>query len=158
MMTPNQISLVRDTWQRVIPIQQQAAMIFYDKLFAPDPSLRALFKGDFEEQKLKLMKMIGIAVSSLDRLDDIMPGLKSLGARHDSYGVKPKHYATVGVALLGASETGLGSAFTPDVKAAWTGAYIVLSQSMQTAATDTTSAHRVAPTSPALTPATQPAT
>jgi hemoglobin-like flavoprotein len=143
---------VRDTWQSVIPIQQQAATIFYDKLFAADPSLRTLFKGDLDEQKLKLMKMIGVAVTSLDRLDDIMPGLKSLGARHDAYGVRPKHYATVGAALLGALETGLGAAFTPDVKAAWTSAYVVLSQSMQTAASDATSAHRVASTSPALTP------
>src|SRR5262245_8361026 len=101
MMTPNQIRLVRDTWQSVIPIQQQAATLFYDKLFEADPSLRALFKGDFEEQKLKLMKMIGVAVRSLDRLDDIMPGLRNLGARHDTYGVEPKHYATVGAALLG---------------------------------------------------------
>src|SRR5690606_24931693 len=99
-MTPKQISLVQSTWEMVVPIQKQAATIFYDKLFAADPSLRPLFKGDLEEQKDKLMKMIGIAVNSLDHLDEIVPAVQDLGRRHQGYGVKPKDYMTVGSALL----------------------------------------------------------
>lgn len=135
-MTPKQISLVQATWESVLPIQQQAATIFYDKLFAADPSLRSLFKSDLEEQKLKLMKMIGIAVNSLDRLDDIVPAVQDLGRRHQVYGVKPKDYMTVGGALLATLEVGLGPAFTPDVKEAWATAYGVLSQAMQEAAAE----------------------
>jgi hemoglobin-like flavoprotein len=134
MMTPKQITLVQSTWDSVLPIQQQAATIFYDKLFAADPSLRALFKSNLEEQKIKLMKMIGVAVNSLDRLEDIVPAVQDLGRRHVAYGVKPKDYSTVGVALLGTLEAGLGSAFTTDVKEAWAAAYGVLSQAMQEAA------------------------
>ena len=135
-MTPKQIDLVQATWDSVLPIQQQAATIFYDKLFAADPSLKALFKGDLEEQKVKLMKMIGIAVSSLDRLDEIVPAVQDLGRRHQIYGVKPKDYLTVGAALLGTLETGLGAAFTPDVKEAWASAYGILAQAMQEAAAE----------------------
>lgn len=133
-MTPKQISLVQSTWESVIPIQIQAATIFYDKLFAADPSLEPLFKGDLEEQKIKLMKMIGIAVSSLDHLDDIVPAVQDLGRRHLAYGVKPKDYMTVGGALLSTLEAGLGPAFTPDVKEAWATAYGILSQAMLAAA------------------------
>lgn len=135
-MTPKQIDLVQATWDSVLPIQQQAATIFYDKLFAADPALKALFKGDLEEQKVKLMKMIGIAVSSLDRLDEIVPAVQDLGRRHQIYGVKPKDYLTVGAALLGTLETGLGAAFTPDVKEAWASAYGILAQAMQEAAAE----------------------
>lgn len=135
-MTPKQISLVQATWESVLPIQQQAATIFYDKLFAADPSLRSLFKSDLEEQKIKLMKMIGIAVSSLDRLDEIVPAVQDLGRRHQIYGVKPKDYMSVGTALLGTLEVGLGSAFTPDVKEAWAIAYGILAQAMQEAAAE----------------------
>ena len=130
-MTPKQISLVQATWESVLPISQTAATIFYDKLFAADPSLRALFKGDLEEQKIKLMKMIGVAVNSLDRLDDIVPAVKALGQRHVAYGVQPSHYATVGGALLATLEQGLGPAFTPDVKDAWATVYGVLAGAMQ---------------------------
>lgn len=133
-MTPKQISLVQSTWESVIPIQTQAATIFYDKLFAADPSLEPLFKNDLEEQKVKLMKMIGIAVSSLDHLDDIVPAVQDLGRRHLAYGVKPKDYMTVGGALLSTLEAGLGPAFTPDVKEAWATAYGILSQAMLAAA------------------------
>ena len=130
-MTPKQISLVQATWESVLPISQTAATIFYDKLFAADPSLRSLFKGDLEEQKIKLMKMIGVAVNSLDRLDDIVPAVKALGQRHVAYGVQPSHYDTVGGALLATLEQGLGPAFTPDVKDAWTTVYGVLAGAMQ---------------------------
>ncbi len=133
-MTPKQIGLVQSTWEMVIPIQKQAATIFYDKLFAADPSLKPLFKGDLEEQKDKLMKMIGIAVSSLDHLDDIVPAVQDLGRRHLAYGVKPKDYMTVGGALLSTLEAGLGPYFTPDVKEAWATTYGILSQAMLAAA------------------------
>ncbi len=130
-MTPKQISLVQATWESVLPISQTAATIFYDKLFAADPSLRPLFKGDLEEQKTKLMKMIGVAVNSLDRLDEIVPAVKALGQRHVGYGVQPKHYETVGRALLETLEQGLGPAFTPEVKEAWATVYGVLAGAMQ---------------------------
>ena len=42
------------------------------------------------------------------------------------YGVRDSHYDTVGRALLWTLEQGLGDAFTPDVKAAWTVVYGVL--------------------------------
>lgn len=130
-MTPKQISLVQGTWESVLPISQTAATIFYDKLFAADPSLRALFKGDLEEQKTKLMTMIGVAVNSLNHLDNIVPAVKALGRRHSSYGVQPSHYATVGGALLATLETGLGPAFTPEVRDAWATVYGVLAGAMQ---------------------------
>jgi hemoglobin-like flavoprotein len=133
-MTPKQISLVQSTWEMVVPIQKQAATIFYDKLFAADPSLRPLFKGDLEEQKDKLMKMIGIAVNSLDHLDEIVPAVQDLGRRHQGYGVKPKDYMTVGSALLSTLEAGLGPHFTPEVKEAWATVYGILSQAMLAAA------------------------
>ena len=41
----------------MIPIQKQAATFVYVELFAADPSLNALFKGNLEEQKSKLMMM-----------------------------------------------------------------------------------------------------
>lgn len=133
-MTPEQIALVRSSFASVVPIKETAADLFYGRLFELDPSLKPLFKGDMKEQGLKLMAMIGTAVGGLDRLDSIVPAVQALGRRHIGYGVKTEHYDTVGSALLWTLEQGLGAAFTPEVKSAWTSAYGVLAGTMKEAA------------------------
>jgi hemoglobin-like flavoprotein len=60
-----------------------------------------------------------------------VPVLKQLGERHASYGVADEHYGKVGSALIGALEEGLGDRFTPDVRAAWTEAFILISSLMR---------------------------
>ena len=109
-------------------------MMFYDRLFEIDPKLRKLFKEDVSDQSKKLMQMIATAVNALDKLETIVPAVKALGARHVDYGVVDQHYDTVAEALLRTLEKGLGEAFTPEVKASWTAAYIVLSDTMKAAA------------------------
>ena len=76
-----------------------------------------------EEQGRKLMRMLDVAVRSLDRVESISPVLKSLGASHVSYGVRPEHYDVVGAALLWTLRQALGEAFTPEVEEAWTATY-----------------------------------
>ncbi|PZP57549.1 MAG: hemin receptor [Azospira oryzae] len=136
-MTPQQIALVQSTWSKVVPIQDQAAKLFYDKLFEMDPSLRPLFKGDMVEQGRKLMAMINTAVNGLTRLNEIVPAVQALGRRHVGYGVKEAHYETVGAALLWTLEQGLGPSFTPEVRQAWATAYGLLAGVMKEAAAAT---------------------
>lgn len=129
-MTPETVQLVQGTWQKVVPISETAAALFYGKLFELDPSVKPLFTTDLKEQGKKLMQMIGFAVGSLTRLDELVPQVQELGRRHVGYGVKNEHYDTVGAALLWTLEQGLGEAFTPDVKAAWAEVYGVLAKTM----------------------------
>ena len=117
-MTPEQKILVQESFEKVAPISEQAAAIFYGKLFEMDPSLKPMFKGDIEEQGRKLMTMLGTAVRSLDNLEGLVPVVQKLGARHVDYGVQNSHYATVGAALLDTLAAGLGEDFTPEVKEA----------------------------------------
>jgi len=133
-MTPDQKTLVQESFKSVAPIADTAAKLFYQKLFVLDPELKSLFKGDMEEQGKKLMKMIATAVNALDRLDDIVPAVQDLGVRHVAYGVKDKDYDTVGEALLWTLEQGLGDLYTPEVQEAWTVVYGVLSDTMKGAA------------------------
>ena len=133
-MNRQQIDLVRTSFALVQPIAAQAAAIFYDKLFAADPSLRTLFRGDMAHQGERLMTMIGSAVGLLDRPDTLLPVLRQLGARHGGYGVVDAHYASVGTALLQTLEQGLGAAFTPEVRDAWVETYGLISRTMIEAA------------------------
>jgi hemoglobin-like flavoprotein len=132
-MTEKQKFLVQESFQKVQPIAEAAARLFYDRLFTLDPSLRSLFRGDLQEQGRKLMQMIGMAVKGLDRLDQLVPAVENLGRRHAGYGVRNEHYETVGTALLWTLEQGLGEDFTEDVKEAWATVYGLLAGVMQEA-------------------------
>ncbi|RJF89814.1 hemin receptor [Oleomonas cavernae] len=133
-MTPEQIDLVKQSFEKVVPIAPQAADLFYDRLFEIAPEVVPLFKGDMPTQGAKLMQALGLVVGSLDRLHEVLPAVKALAVRHVGYGVKEVHYTPVGAALLWTLEQGLGDQFTPAVKDAWIIAYGALSGVMIAAA------------------------
>ena len=134
MLTPKQIELVQGTWEQVVPISEQAAALFYGRLFELDPQLKPLFSTDIKEQGKKLMTMITAAVRGLNDLGKLVPVVQDLGRRHVGYGVTDSHYDTVGSALIWTLEKGLGPAFTPEVKEAWVAVYTVLATTMKDAA------------------------
>ncbi|MBI5692781.1 MAG: hemin receptor [Verrucomicrobia bacterium] len=129
-MTPAEINLVKDSFRQILPLADQAAALFYARLFELDPSLRALFHGDMVEQGRKLMTVLATTVKSLEQIDTLLPMVRQLGVRHAGYGTSEEHYATVGVALLWTLEKGLGPNFTPAVRDAWTSAYVLLANTM----------------------------
>lgn len=133
-MTPQQVVLVQTSWQKVVPIKEKAAELFYGKLFELDPALKPMFRGDMAEQGRKLTAMLNTVVVKLDNLGEIVPAVQDLGKRHVAYGVEDAHYDTVGAALLWTLGAGLGDAFTPEVKEAWTKAYVTLAGAMKEAA------------------------
>jgi len=133
-LNPHQIQLVQDSYAKVGPIADQAARLFYDRLFEIAPEVRPMFKGDMEEQGRKLMAMIGTAVRGLGNLGELVPVVQNLGRRHATYGVADDHYEVVAEALLWTLEKGLGESFTGDVKEAWTSAYVLLADTMRQAA------------------------
>lgn len=117
-MTPHQIELVQSSFSLVEPIIEPAAMMFYDRLFQLDPSLRPMFRTPQAEQARKLAHVVTAVVKSLSRPQQILPAVEELGRRHSNYGVRPEHYATVGAALLSTLQSGLGEAFTAEVREA----------------------------------------
>lgn len=129
-MTPEQKALVRDSWAKVLPIQETAAELFYGRLFEVYPEVKPYFKGDMKEQGKKLMAMLDTAVSGLDNLEALIEPLKSSGKDHASYGVKAEDYDKVADAFLWTLDKGLGEAFTPEVKEAWTVTYTTVASVM----------------------------
>lgn len=134
MLTKAQKTFVQDSFATITPIADDAAALFYQRLFELDPSLQRMFRGDMAEQRKKLMQMLTAAVKGLDRLDQLVPVVENLGRRHAGYGVTDAHYDTVGSALLWTLEMGLGRAFTADVKDAWATVYGLLATTMKEAA------------------------
>jgi hemoglobin-like flavoprotein len=133
-MTPHQIQLVRASYVHVAPMAPQAAALFYRNLFAADPAIAPMFKGNMEDQGRRLMQMIGGAVDLLDQHGILIPTLQGLGARHARYGVQSQHYDSVGAALLRTLAEALGEAFDEDTCDAWCEMYGIVSRTMQAAA------------------------
>jgi hemoglobin-like flavoprotein len=132
-----QAVLVQQSFAQLVPIADEAAALFYTRLFDIDPSTKALFHGDMRQQGQKLMQTLGLAVRSLDRLDSLVPVVQALGRRHAGYGVTGQHFDSVGTALLWTLERGLGAAFTAEVRDAWASVYSLIATTMQAAMADT---------------------
>jgi hemoglobin-like flavoprotein len=133
-MTPARMQLVRDSWALVLPMQQEAASLFYERLFVLAPEVRPLFRRDPAEQGAKLMAALHALVLSLGRMEQMLPMARELAIRHVAWGVQPAHYEQVGQALLWTLREGLGDAATPEVMAGWAEAYGELSGAMKAAA------------------------
>ena len=130
-ISKKQISIVRETWLKVVPIADVASGLFYDRLFDINPELKNLFDGvDLPEQRKKLIQAINMVVMSLDKIDSLIPAIKSLGSRHVGYGVEDHHYAQVGDALLWTLQAGLKDDWTDEAKESWTLAYNILTSVM----------------------------
>ncbi len=115
--------------------KEESAALFYERLFVLDPSLKRMFvNADMRSQQTKLMAALGFVVSSLRDLSKVVPVLESLGAKHVAYGVEDSQYETVGTALIQTLALSFGERFTPDIRAAWLGAYGVVSGVMIEAA------------------------
>src|SRR4051812_16998284 len=134
MVTAAQKSLVQASFVDIATIADDAAVLFYQRLFELDPSLRQMFRGDMTEQRKKLMQMLTAAVKGLDHLEQLVPAVQNLGRRHAGYGVEDRHYEVVAEALLWTLAAGLGRGFTPDVRDAWVAVYTLLATTMKDAA------------------------
>jgi hemoglobin-like flavoprotein len=133
-MQQEQIKAIQESFANVVPISDQAAALFYGRLFETAPTLKPLFRGDMTEQGRKLMKTLGVVVNGLANLESVLPAASALAKRHVDYGVKAVDYAPVGAALLWTLERGLGEQWTPQLATAWTEAYTILSDFMITEA------------------------
>lgn len=122
---------VQKSFRDIVPIADAVGTMFYARLFENHPELRPLFVGDVDHQARKLVQMLAVAVNGLHRIEAITPILEDLARRHRAYGVVDAHYAIVGETLLWTLENALGPTFTPELNAAWSNAYQLLSGIMR---------------------------
>jgi|SRR4051794_11695839 hemoglobin-like flavoprotein len=113
-MTPEQITLVQESFAKVAPIADHAAIMFYDRLFELARQVKTLFPADMTERRRKLMAMLACAVNGLANLQSVLPAAGALAKRHIAYGAKPEDYPIVGAALLWTLEKGLGDVWTAE--------------------------------------------
>ncbi|HZI30540.1 MAG TPA: globin family protein [Gemmatimonadaceae bacterium] len=124
------VAELQRSWEQVVPMADEAAQLFYARLFELDPSLRRLFHTDPVVQRRKLMEALAFVVTCADQPNDVLPMLSALGGRHAGYGVRKEHYTTAGEALLWTLDQGLGLLHTKEARDAWVAAYDFVASAM----------------------------
>jgi len=136
-LSDRQIELVQSSHKQVAAMPDKVAELFYAHLFEIAPEVKPLFAhADMQRQGRKLMQTINTVANSLKSVGTIVPAVKQLGARHVEYGVTSDMYEVVGQALIWTLETGLGSAFTDEVRDAWVAVYVLISTAAIAGAND----------------------
>ena len=133
-MNATQQELVQTTFARLAVMPEVAGALFYEQLFATNPSFRPLFKNDMRIQVGRLMTMLAMVVYNLHQPGQVLPAIRDLAVRHVEYGVKLADYDALREALLWTLEQALGEDLTPAVREAWTVCYDELAGEMKTAA------------------------
>ena len=121
---------IQRSFDKIEPVAQTFASLFYVRLFETAPRLRPMFPTDLRQQQRKLMDMLTFLVEALDVPEAFEQELLQLGSRHKVYGVTAEHSALVNQALLWTLQRTLQDDFTPEIATAWTTLLNVISTTM----------------------------
>jgi hemoglobin-like flavoprotein len=119
MMTQDEIQSIRKSFRLLEGKIELVTMLFFNRLFRLDPSLR-LLSDDLTEQRKMLMDAMLALNASLDGFPTVRPTLQDIGKRYAKSGVRTGDYCTVATALLQALEEFAGPRFDRVLHRAWT--------------------------------------
>ena len=121
------VDKLEESFDLVAPQGDELMRTFYDNLFETAPGVRPLFENvNMDRQRRALLNMLLVLRESLRDLDDILPDLEDLGARHVQYGAMAEHYPVVGEVLISTMSEVAGDAWKPEYTSAWQEAYGVV--------------------------------
>ena len=134
-MTPEQVDLVRKSFDSMWPMGRDIADLCYGRFFELAPDARELFPSDMERQRIKLMDMIAVLIGSLDERPLFQSLVEHSGRKHAGFGIQPSQYVAMGEALMWALERKFGAPFTPELRESWRALYTAVQDEMLRAAT-----------------------
>jgi hemoglobin-like flavoprotein len=124
------LDALETSFDLVAPRGDELMNIFYARLFVAAPGVRTLFPRDMETQKKMLLSALVLLRQSLRNLEEIVPTLRELGARHVAYGARAEHYPVVGAALIASMAEIAGPDWEPEYAQAWADAFDVVAGAM----------------------------
>ena len=125
------VDLLRSSFDLVTAREPALISRFYDILFTRYPQAQRLFGRNARSAQEKMLA--GALVAVLDHIEDaewFASTLGALGEKHAGYGVTEEMYGWVGECLLAALAEAAGPHWSPELEAAWAGAYAAISGAM----------------------------
>jgi hemoglobin-like flavoprotein len=128
-MSPKQ--LVEVNLAVVVQADPDVVGRFYAKLFQRHPELQRLFgRRSQREQEKMLTEAILAVVGHMEDATWLRGVLRPLGAKHVTYGVTEAMYPLVADVLIDTLREVSGTAWSPEVQAAWSGALNAVASEM----------------------------
>ncbi|MEV4740734.1 globin domain-containing protein [Streptomyces sp. NPDC049555] len=118
----------------VEPFAGEITVYFYAILFARYPEVRPMFPQGMDAQRDRLLRALLRIVDLVDDAENLIRFCSHLGRDHRKFGTLAAHFPAVGECLLDTLARYAGSAWTPEIAAAWTKAYGTVAQVMISAA------------------------
>jgi adenylate cyclase len=131
---PDTIFLVQASFAYVAQRAEEFGVRFYANLFEAHPEFRPLFRNDMATQTKMLLFVLSSGVRGLNRMPEMVGGLRALGKRHADYGVKRADYDKVASALIRTLKEFLADEFTVELQHAWVTVYGMIAETMTEAA------------------------
>jgi hemoglobin-like flavoprotein len=123
--------LLKQSFEMVAPRKEEFAHSFYQRLFTDHFQTRALFAHtDMKRLEGALMATLAMVVAGVERGENLIPILRTLGTKHTRHGVRSNHYPLVGAALLETFHEYLGLQFIEAMQDSWSQAFELISIQM----------------------------
>lgn len=126
-LSEESIAIVKSTAPVMVEHGQAITDRMYEIMFTRYPDVEKMFAGA-QNQSFKLSSAIVAYAQNIDKLDNLSGAVDRMVAAHVRTGVQAEHYNIVAECLMEALHDVLGEAFTPEIKGAWTEAYLFLAK------------------------------
>lgn len=130
-MMPTQMQLVVASWSKISPFAQRTTALFYDKLFSLNPALEQQFLAVNLEHKSQIIALLGLALSSSNRIENIVTTMQEINRRCGDYDLAEHDYSSLGNAFIWMLAQCLDQEFSDEIRAAWMQRIALLSAAMK---------------------------
>lgn len=131
-MTPDQLSAICDTFDRVVSSTPDFGPKFYQRLSDDYPQTMDVFNNiNMDSQHTRFVGMLSIILHRIKDGRPVIPLLEDLGKQHSSFGVKEEDFENFGAALMKVLQTSLGNEFDEDLHDAWVAVYAEITSIMK---------------------------
>lgn len=127
---PDELRLIKESLPLIRRHLEPASMRFYANLFAIAPEMRPLFRSDLGNQGMRFMSTLATIADLSDDPEALADELAELARAHARVGVRPEHFAPMGLALMVTLGETIGPAFTNEIQQAWRAAYDAIAEAM----------------------------
>lgn len=136
-MDPNELSILNRTFVGLIPFSELAPRLFHERLLVLEPELKILAAPGVIFQSEILAKALALMIQALSQPDRGERLARYVGYRYKQLGLEPRHYPSVGEAMIWTFRHLLGEGLGPEEEEAWRNGYAVLAGFMELGANQT---------------------
>ncbi|MDW6023348.1 hypothetical protein SAZ10_16455 [Mesorhizobium sp. BAC0120] len=118
-MDDRAISLILGSFRELIPMAEQADVLFNARLLDTCPDVYRLFAADVDPKDRTLVGTLRLIFGHINRFGAILPTVRALAGSHKVFRLIEVYYHELAEVLIWTLRRSLGFRFTTEVERAW---------------------------------------